>query len=131
MLVVSPNPEGVTKEGVARNANSIISDYSLKIGMDFTTDLVRKMKKIMFAPQNIIESERILAKSKSVRDLVKEDEGLDSRIKSVFKAEKISEDIGYIRIFTFSGDKPEAISDIQWVDAMVEEFHRLINNEAS
>ena len=36
--------------------------------MDFTTDLVRKMKKIMFAPQNIIESERILAKSKSVRD---------------------------------------------------------------
>jgi C-terminal processing protease CtpA/Prc len=125
-LVVSPNPEGVTKEGVARNANSIMSDYSLKIGMDFTTDLVRKMKKIMFAPQNIIESERILAKSKSVRDLVKEDEGLDSRIKSVFKAEKISEDIGYIRIFTFSGDKPEAISDIQWVDAMVEEFRRLI-----
>ena len=87
-----------------------MSDYSLKMGMDLTTDLVRKMKQIMFAPPHVIESERILAESKSVRGLVTEAEGLTSPIKNVFDAGKISEDIGYILIKSFSGDKPEGIT---------------------
>ena len=46
-LVVSPNPEHAAK-GVAKDVRLDMSDYSLKMGMDFTTDLVREMKQIMF-----------------------------------------------------------------------------------
>ena len=55
-----------------------------------------------------------------------EAEGLTSPIKNVFDAGKISEDIGYILIKSFYGDKPEGITDEQWIDALVEEFRRLI-----
>jgi C-terminal processing protease CtpA/Prc len=120
-LVVSPEPVGVAKD-----ANSDTSDYSYKMGMDLTTDLVRKMKQIMFAPPDVIESERSLAEADSVRDLVKKAEGLTSVIKSVFRAEKISEDVGYIRIYTFSGDKPATIPHDQWMEQLVDEFRRLI-----
>jgi C-terminal processing protease CtpA/Prc len=120
-LVVSPKPVSI-----AIQANSDTSEYSYKIGMDLTTDLVRKMKQIMFAPTHVIDSERRLAAAESVEDLVKKAEGLMSVIPSVFRAEKISEDVGYIRIYTFSGDRPSTISHDQWVDQMVEEFRRLI-----
>jgi C-terminal processing protease CtpA/Prc len=125
-LIVLPNTNGVRKEVAKKDAKSTMSDYSLKIGMDLTTDRVRKMKQIMFAPQHVIESERILSKARFVLDLVKEAESLASVIKGVFKAKKISEDIGYIRIYTFSGEKPDTISHGEWIDAMVEEFRRLI-----
>ena len=119
--VVLPKPLGN-----AIDANSDTIEYSYKIGMDLTTDLVRMMKQIMFAPPDVIDSERRLAEAKSVEHLVKKAEGLTSVIPRVFRAEKISEEVGYIRIYTFSGDKPEAISENEWVDNMVEEFRRLI-----
>ena len=55
-LVVSPNPESKSI-----NANSAESKESYTIGMDFTTDLTRQIKKILFAPKALIDEELRLA----------------------------------------------------------------------
>ena len=50
---------------VARDATLNMSDYSVTMGINYTADLIRKMKQIMFASSHVIESQRILAKSLS------------------------------------------------------------------
>ena len=55
-LVVSPNEPAA--KGVEKMPTLICLIIRYKMGMDFTTDLVRKMKQIMFAPPNVIETER-------------------------------------------------------------------------
>ena len=95
-LVVSPNREAVT-----RDAASGRSDYSTKMGIDYTTDRIRKMKQIIFAPDQDIEDQENLAKSKSTRDQIAGEESPPTWISDVYEAKKISDDIGYIRIKTF------------------------------
>jgi hypothetical protein len=110
----------------ATDATSGMSEYSYKIGIDLTTDLVRMMKQFLFAPSDVLDREQILAEAESVEKLVTNAEGLSSVLPTVFRAEKISEAVGYIRIYTFSGTKPLEISHDAWIDQMVEEFRRLI-----
>jgi hypothetical protein len=113
-LVVSPDPESRSI-----NANSAESEESYTIGMDFTTDLTRQIKKILFAPKAVIDNELRLAKTRSIDSLIKSAEGLQSIMPNVFKAKKISDDIGYIRIFTFNVNSDQGF---------VNEFLRLIRN---
>lgn len=112
-LVVSLKAEARTVD-----PNSASSENSTKIGLDLTTDLVRQMKKSLFAPDSIIANESRFAMADSVEDLITEAEGLASVMPRVFRAEKISEDVGYIRIFTFDVDND---SDF------IAEFVRLVN----
>jgi C-terminal processing protease CtpA/Prc len=111
---------------IATKASSGMSEYSYKMGIDLTTDLVRMMKQFLFAPSDVLVREKILAEAESVEKLVTNAEGLNSVLPTVFRAEKISDAVGYIRIYTFSGTKPQEISHDAWVDQMVEEFCRLI-----
>jgi C-terminal processing protease CtpA/Prc len=96
------------------------SENLSKIGLDLTTDLVGQMKKILFAPESVIEAERRLATSTSVTDLIKEAEGLESIMPDFFGARKISDNVGYIRIRKFS--LPDNIKTMDFI----KEFLRLI-----
>lgn len=82
-LVVSPDPESRSI-----NANSAESEESYIIGMDFTTDLTRQIKKILFAPKAVIENELRLAKTRSIDSLIKSAEGLQSIMPNVFKLKR-------------------------------------------
>ena len=126
-LVFMP-PTPPKPAGVASVTSSAMSEYSYKMGIDLTTELVRMMKQYMFAPPHVLDREQILAKTDSVEKLVNKAEGLTSVIPSVFRAEKISENVGYIRIYSFAGTKPQQISGDAWIEQMVEEFRRLITN---
>ena len=111
-LVVSPEPEARSI-----NANSAKSKESYVIGLDYAIDLIRQIKKILYAPKKVINNELAVAKTKSIDGLIEQADGLDSIMPNVFKARKISNDIGYIRIFTFNVDNPRNF---------VNEFLRLI-----
>jgi C-terminal processing protease CtpA/Prc len=100
--------------------SSAISENSYNSGLDLTTDLISKMDKILFAPENVIEDERRLAKATSVRDLIEKAEGLRSVMPQFYLAKKISEDIGYIRIFSFN--LPREMATIDFIN----EFLRLM-----
>ena len=102
---------------VTFDTRSATSTYSYEIGLDFTTDLVRQMKQILFAPQIVMERDQRLARARSVESLIEKAEGLESVMPKVFLAKKISEDVGYIRIFTFMVN-----SDVDFI----KEFLRLI-----
>jgi len=78
------------------------------------------MDKILFAPENVIEDERRLAKATSVRNLIEKAEGLRSVMPQFYLAKKISEDIGYIRIFSFN--LPREMATIDFIN----EFLRLM-----
>jgi hypothetical protein len=123
--VIFPKLVKVATDASSR-MSSRMSEYSYKMGIDLTTDLVRTMKQLLFAPSDVLHREQILAEAGSVEKLVTNAEGLNSVLPTVFRAEKISEAVGYIRIYTFSGTKPQEISHDAWVDQMVEEFRRLI-----
>jgi C-terminal processing protease CtpA/Prc len=92
-------------------------EKSSKLGLDLNTELVGQMKKVLFAPENVLETEKHLASSASILEAIEEVSGLESVMPGVFEARKISQDVGYIKIRTFSvqDDKP-----------FVEEFIRLI-----
>jgi hypothetical protein len=92
-----------------------------KMGLDLTTELVREVNKILFAPTKVIEAERRLANAKSVTDLIEKVEDLESYMPEVISARKISDNVGYIRIRTFTNDKYE-----NFVDQFVNEFLRLL-----
>ena len=100
--------------------SSVGSENSYNIGLDLTTDLISKMDKILFAPENVIEDERRLAKAISVKDIIDKAEGLRSVMPQFFLAKKISEDIGYIRIFSFN--LPREMTTIDFIN----EFLRLM-----
>lgn len=121
-LVVSLEPVSVASGSkVERSAQSY------KIGEDITTDIVRKMNKILFAPPEVMESELRLASAKSLATLIEQTPGLTSIYQSVYpRVEKVSDDIGYIQIKTFRGDKPENVSHDVWIDQLVDEFKRLL-----
>lgn len=104
--------------GFSTNTHPARSENLINFGSDITIDLIGQMKKILFAPENVIEAERrLLEATTSVRDLIEEAEGLGSIMPGVFEARKISEQIGYIRIWTFSVD-----NDVDFVN----EFLRLM-----
>jgi C-terminal processing protease CtpA/Prc len=121
-LVVSPEPVSV-----ASGSKTERSAQSYRIGVDLTTEIVRKMKKILFAPQDVMESELRLASAESLNSLIEKAQDLTSIYQSVYPiVKKVSEDIGYIQIKSFSGDKPENLKHEVWVDRLVEEFKRLL-----
>jgi C-terminal processing protease CtpA/Prc len=106
------------------NSEFVSSDSSknvYKIGLDLTTDLIGEVNKILFAPKNVIEAERRLANATSVRDLIEKVKDLESYMPEVISARKISDNVGYIRIRTFTNDKYE-----NFVDQFVNEFLRLL-----
>ena len=78
------------------------------------------MKQTLFAPPDVLDSGQRLAKAESREKIISKAEGLDTAFKQFFRAEKISEDIGYIRIFTFNSE------DVHF-NYLVEEFRRLIS----
>jgi C-terminal processing protease CtpA/Prc len=92
-------------------------EKSSKLGLDLNTELVGQMKKVLFASENVLEIEKNVALSASDLDAIEKVSGLESVMPGVFEAKEISEDVGYIRIRTFSvqEDKP-----------FVDEFIRLI-----
>ena len=121
-----PNFIPSTSSGFESSASSdfVSSDSSenvYNIGLDLTTELVREVNKILFAPTKVIEAERRLAKATSLMDLIEKVEDLESYMPEVISARKISDDIGYIRIRTFTNDKYE-----NFVQQFVNEFLRLL-----
>jgi C-terminal processing protease CtpA/Prc len=92
-------------------------EKSSKLGLDLNTELVGQMKKVLFAPENVLEIEKNIALSASALETMEKISGFESVMPGIFEAKKISEDVGYIRIRTFSvqEDKP-----------FVDEFVRLI-----
>jgi C-terminal processing protease CtpA/Prc len=92
-----------------------------KIGVDLTTELVREVNKILFAPTKVIEAERRLANAKSVKELIEKVDKLESYMPDVIDVKKISDNVGHIRIRTFTSDKYE-----NFVDQFVNEFLRLL-----
>ena len=109
---------------IARAVRPTKSDLSFKIGLDLTTDLVTRMKQALFAPNEVVESGSHLSKAKSIDDIISRAEGLKSVFPKVFRAEKISEDVGLVRIYKFSEDDPDNTTP----DHLVDEFRRLISN---
>jgi hypothetical protein len=61
LIVSRQQPKNVTID-----ANSARSGSKYKIGLDLTTDLVRDMKQILFAPESIIHAQQRLANAESV-----------------------------------------------------------------
>jgi Peptidase family S41 len=80
------------------------------------------MKQLLITPKEVIESGRRLAKAESIDKVIEKSEGIDSVFPLVFRGEKISEDVGLIRIYKFVED---SVPDIQ-IDQLVDEFRRLI-----
>ena len=109
---------------IARAVRPSKPELSFKIGLDLTTELVTRMKQALFAPNEVIESGTRLAKEKSIDDIIAKAEGLKSVFPKVFRAEKISKDIGLVRIYKFSEDDPDTTTP----DQLVNEFRRLISN---
>jgi hypothetical protein len=102
----------------------VISDSSenvYNVGLDLTTELVREVNKILFAPTKVIEAEQRLSNATSVMELIEKVEVLESYMPDVINARKISDNIGYIRIRTFADDKYE-----NFVQQFVNEFLRLL-----
>ena len=121
-LVVSPEPVSV-----AIGSKTEGSAQSYRIGVDLTTEIVRKMKKILFAPQDVMESELRLASAESLDTLIEKAQDLASVYQSVYPiVMKVPENIGYIQIKSFSGDMPENLNAGVWIDLLVEEFKRLL-----
>jgi hypothetical protein len=104
----------------ASSPTSTSDENSYKIGVDLTTDLVNEMNKILFASENVIEGGRHLAKTSSVMALIEKAEGLKSVMPEHSLAKKISDNVGYIRIFKFSLENH--VSTIDFVN----EFLRLM-----
>ncbi len=113
-VIVSIVPKN-TKIGVSSGR----SKNSHRIGIDNTTDLVRKMKQSLFAPREVMVSLQQLDRGQITEPMITAAEGLDTVFKQIFKAKKISDNVGYIRIYTFSPDDVNP-------DYLVEEFRRLI-----
>ena len=105
----------------AKDVQATISEYRYKFGLDLTTDLVTRMKQSLIAPKEVIESERRLAHAESIDSIVEKAEGLGSVFPTVFRAEKISEDVGLMRIYKFYDENGT-------VNQLVNEFRRLITN---
>ena len=89
-----------------------------KEGLDLTTDFISQIKKILFAPENVIETEQRLAMAASVSDVIDEASGLQSVMPGIFEAKIISQDVGYIRIRSFN---------VQDDAPFINEFLRLIS----
>jgi hypothetical protein len=111
--VVSPIFENVD------TGRSSKAKYAYRTGIDLTTDLVRKMKQTLFAPKDVMASARQLARGKVEEQMTTTADGLNTVFKQWFRAKKISDNIGYIRIFTFAAE------DVN-VNYLVDEFSRLI-----
>jgi hypothetical protein len=122
-LIVSPN-----RGAIARDVASVRSDYSAQMGIDYTTDRIRKMKEIIFAPPQDIEDQEILAESKSTRDQVTDKESLPPWFSKVYEKKIISDDIGYIRIKTFNIDSPQGFQGDwgDWISTLIKTFGETI-----
>lgn len=110
----------VSSQRIEFSVPSVKSEHLFRIGVDLTNDLVGHMKKILFAPENIIEAERRLATATSVTELVGKAEGLESVLPDILEARKISENVGYIRIRKFS--LPDDVDTSHFIN----EFLRLL-----
>ncbi|MDH3340198.1 MAG: S41 family peptidase [Nitrosopumilus sp.] len=88
--------------GTANHSNIALGKYSDVLGVDFLADQIHNVKKIVFAPKKFFEIEKRMSKIKSVKEKAKHAQGLESIFPNAFYAKKISDKIGYIRIFTFS-----------------------------
>jgi hypothetical protein len=60
----------------------------------------------LFAPESVIQAQRRLASAGSVESLIRKAKGLESIMPKVLRAKKISENVGYIRIYTFNPKDP-------------------------
>lgn len=106
----------------AKIVRNIKSEYRYKYGLDLSTYLVTRMKQLLIAPKEVVDSGRRLAKAESIDRVIEEAEGFESAFPLVFRAEKISEDVGLIRIYKFLED---SVANIQ-IDQLVDEFRKLI-----
>ncbi len=105
-LVVPPLPSG-------QAADPLVATAAVQ-ALDIETDLVNGMRKMLFAPQ-VVEAEAEHAHLAGPAPL----QGLDSTMPGIFSAREVhtaSGTFGYIRIFSFNVDDP---------DAFVAEFVRL------
>jgi len=100
-MVVSRQPKNV-----AMNTTTATSEDKNKIGIDLTTDLVGEMKQVLFAPESLIHAEQRLTNAGTMNNKITNAEDLNSRIPTVLDARKISENVGYIRLYTFAPRDP-------------------------
>ena len=95
-MVISPD-----NTGSASDPDVSLAKHSDALGIDFLADQIHHMKKIVFAPKKVFEIEKRMAKTKSIKEKVKHAQGLESIFPRAFYAKKISNKIGYIRIYSF------------------------------
>jgi len=111
----------IISENTEKSVSSGRHKSSHRVGLDLTTDLVRKMKQTLFAPKDVMVSVQRLAIGQLGEPMVTTTAGggLDTVFKQFFNAKKISDNIGYIRIYTFAAEDVNP-------NYLVEEFRRLI-----
>lgn len=111
-LVAPPLPDA---EGVDPDS---VNEHSAFLGVDLGMDLVRRTKRMLYAPKAVAEARRKRRKLSKRR--VRVGQALSSQMPEVFKAQSTdtpSGVYGHIRIFTFSVGDPESF---------VEEFIRIV-----
>jgi C-terminal processing protease CtpA/Prc len=108
------------QRSMSDKSESFDSGNRYKIGVDLTTDLVREMKETLFAPDNVRQSDEVLANARSIDDLISSTEGIKSNFPKILEAKKISDDIGYLRLYTFYPRAPVSPKHV------FDEFIRLI-----
>jgi len=103
-----PDTGGVDADAVTRNAASL--------GIDIEADIIQRAKKMLFAPKAVAAEKK--PKKISTRK-AGAGQSLATTMSGTFRAQSVttpSGEFGYIRIFTFNVDEP---------DAFIDEFIRL------
>ncbi|MEL6161253.1 MAG: S41 family peptidase [Cyanobacteria bacterium J06623_5] len=126
--------EGVERElkqawivtSLSRNTGSVdanaATEHAACLGLDLQADLIQQIRKMLFAPAIVAEekdTKNKKGKKKTTKDTETKDP-LETRLTGIFRAKQVntpSGEFGYIRIFSFNINDP---------DAFVEEFVRLV-----
>lgn len=87
--------------GQSEKSDSIDSDNRYKIGVDLSTDIIREMKQALFAPENVRLSDKLGTKAPLEENMISNTDEIKSKFPKILEAKKISNDIGYIRLYTF------------------------------
>jgi len=100
-LVISRQPKNATMD-----TNSATFEENNKIGINLRTDLIGEMKQALFAPESLMNTEQRLTSAENMDDKITNTKDLNTRIPSVLNARKVSDNVGYIRLYTFAPRDP-------------------------
>ncbi|MEL6902101.1 MAG: S41 family peptidase, partial [Cyanobacteria bacterium J06606_4] len=124
--------EGVERElkqawivtSLSRNTGSVdantASEHAACLGLDLQADLIQQVRKMLFAPTVVAEEQDTEKTDCTSKADDESEDPLETRLTGIFRAKRVNTpngEFGYIRIFSFNINDP---------DAFVEEFVRLV-----